>query len=91
MIRLSRTAILFMAAAVSTLTLVGCESNKAILIDEVRKNPAPEMETISRTYDDRKNEHAVTQNINHRQIADDIDAILLLNRPVRLSPYVIPQ
>lgn len=91
MIRLPRTALFSLAAGLLATTLIGCSSEKPILIDEVRRNPTPEMDTIARTYDDRKNDHAVVKNTNLRQIGDDIDAILLLNRPVRLTPYVIPQ
>lgn len=91
MIRCTRTAMMIITAGMATLALNGCESDKSVLIDEIRRNPTPEMETIARTHNDRLNNHAVVRNSNLRQIGDDIDAILLLDRPVRLSPYVIPQ
>lgn len=91
MIRLSRTTLFTLTAGLLATFLIGCSSEKPILIDQVRRNPTPEMETIARTHDQRLNEHAVVRNTNLRQIGDDIDAILLLNRPVRLTPYVIPQ
>lgn len=91
MIRLKRTALMLITAGTATLALIGCESDKSVLIDEIRKNPTPEMNTIAHTHNDRKNKHAVVRNANIRQIGDDLDAILLLDRPVRLSPYVIPQ
>jgi hypothetical protein len=82
---------LTLAAGILATFLIGCESEKPILIDQVRKNPTPEMETIARTHDQRKNDHAIVKDYNERQIGDDIDAILLMDRPVRLSPYVLPQ
>lgn len=91
MIRLSRTTLFSFAAGLVALLMVGCSSDKPILIDQVRANPTPEMQTIARTRNQRLNEHAVVRNTNRRQILDDIDAILLLDRPVRLTPYVIPQ
>jgi len=91
MIRLPRTAIMILAAGITTITFVGCESNKYLRINEIRKNPSPEMNTMARTSDNRKNDHAVLHNINARQISDDIDALLLLDRPSRLTPFVIPQ
>ncbi len=91
MIRLSRTTMFTLAAGLLATLMIGCSSDKPILIDQVRGNPAPEMQTIAHTPDQRKNEHAIVKNYNKRQIGDDIDAILLLDRPVRLSPYVMPQ
>ena len=91
MIRLPRTAMMITAAGITVMAFVGCESDKNLMINGIRRNPSPEMQTISRTPDNRKNDHAVIRNINGRQISDDIDALLLLDRPSRLTPFVTPQ
>lgn len=69
----------------------GCSSKPRKMTPEyVRGHLSPEMSGLARTKEDRKNEWARTSNTNLRQIPDDVDSILLMDRPVRMSPYVIP-
>ena len=56
----------------------------------VRRNMSPEKLSIARNSQQRKNDIARTIDTNTRQIWDDFDYILLLDRPRRLSSYPIP-
>jgi len=69
--------------------LVGCKSNE-ITAKSVRSNMSPDLESIAEMREQRKNTHARTINTNWRQLWDDLDHILLLDHPVRLSEYPIP-
>jgi hypothetical protein len=83
---------LYLAGLLSLTSLVftgGCSSE--ITADDVRGDPTPELESMAFTSEERKSIHARTFNTQFRQIPDDIDEILLLDRPVRFSPrYPIP-
>lgn len=76
------------ACALTLWTAVGCQ--KQITADGVRGDMSPGLNSIAESNQQRKNRHARTFDTNLRQIPDDIDTLLLLERPVRMSPYVIP-
>lgn len=58
--------------------------------DKVRANMSPELETIARTPEQRKNMVARSLDTNFRELNDDWDHIWLLDEPLHLSPYPIP-
>jgi len=68
--------------------LTGCK--KEITANSVRDDMSPGLKSMAESNEQMKNRHARTFDTNFRQIPDDIDMILLFDRPVRLSPYVIP-
>jgi hypothetical protein len=68
--------------------LAGC-SNK-ITANSVRSDMSPGLTSMSENDQQLKNRHARTFDTNFRQIPDDIDTILLFDRPGRLSPYAVP-
>jgi hypothetical protein len=66
----------------------GC--SQKVTARSVRSNMTPELQSIAHMSEQRKNRTARTMHTNMRQIWDDLDAILMLERPVRLSEYPIP-
>lgn len=70
--------------------LTGCSNQKHVSAWGVRNNPSPELEGIALSSEQRKSEIAVNENTTWRQIHDDIDWILLRNRPVPLTEYPVP-
>lgn len=70
------------------LMAAGCQ--QPVTADRVRSNPTPELESISMSTEQRKNAHARTVDTNLRQLWDDFDSVLFLDRPLRLSRYPIP-
>lgn len=71
------------------LFFVGCKS-QGITAKSARKDMSPELKSIADMAEQRKNAHARTINTNKRQIWDDIDHFLLLDKPSRLNEYPIP-
>lgn len=51
---------------------------------------SPELKGIAHTPKELRYEHRRTKDTDMRQIWDDIDTIMLLNRPGRMSAYPIP-
>jgi hypothetical protein len=86
------SARMIVAGLLSLASLVlsgGCSSD--ITANDVRFDPTPELESMAFTSEERRSIHARMLNTQFRQIPDDIDEILLLDRPVRFSPrYPIP-
>ena len=77
------------SAMLLTLLLIGGCSQK-ITAATVRRNLTPELETLSLTHEQRLNVHARTKNLGWRQLESDLDRLLLLDRPVRLTRYPVP-
>lgn len=69
----------------SMVSLLGACSQE-ITAQDLRNNPTPELQSMSLTTEQRNNRYARMIDTNFRQIPDDIDQILLLDRPVRFSP-----
>lgn len=86
------SARMIVAGLLSLTSLVftgGCSSE--VTAWDVRSDPTPELESMAFTSEERHSIHARMLNTQFRQIPDDIDEILLLDRPVRFSPrYPIP-
>jgi hypothetical protein len=77
-------------AMIAAITLVGGCSSDQITAKSVRKDMSPELVSLAHQSEQRRNMHARTHDTNKRQIWDDLDRILLLDRPTRLSEYPIP-
>ena len=81
------------ALGVCALALCGCnasqQADRQITAEYVRNNMSPELESIAETPAQRANRHARVDNTNLRQIPDDIDMLLLRDRPVWLSWYPV--
>ncbi len=71
------------------ITSGGCQRQK-ITAKSVRGDMSPELQSIAHRQEQRKNMHARTKNTNWRQLKDDMDRILLMEKPSRLSEYPIP-
>ena len=67
---------------------LGCSSDK-ITAESVRADMSPELETVAMTHEQRMNRMARTVDTETRQIVDDWDMMLLLERPVRNTWYPI--
>lgn len=71
--------------------MIGCSSNQqAIRVEDMIKNMSPEFETVSLSHQQRMIRQARALDLNARQLADDVDQLLLLYRPLRLSIFAIP-
>ncbi len=66
----------------------GC--SQKVTPEGVRRNLSPEFETLGETKGMRANRHAEVIDLNLRQIPDDIDRILFLDRPMRMTTYPLP-
>jgi len=56
----------------------------------VWKDMSPEMQTLSRTADQRTTRQKRSYDTNLRQLNDDWDMLLLQDRPMWLSEYPVP-
>lgn len=84
--KLALSALLF-ALVAPTFSMVGCNR---ITASSVRGNMTPELETVSLTPEQRKNRTARSVDHTLRQIHDDWDNLLLLDEPIKMTPYPIP-
>jgi len=66
----------------------GC--NKTITAETARKNLSPNLNRMALTREQRLNKHAWTADIERRQLEDDVDNILMIDRPGRLTRYPVP-
>ena len=78
-----------LAAIVVGLALVGGCSDK-ITGDSVRMDMSPELKSEAHNSEQLENRYARSQDTTLRQIWDDIDELLLRDRPSRLSRYPVP-
>lgn len=86
-------AVMIVGAAAMLLSAGGCSSapeTDRVTVDTLRDNMTPEMQGVGLSPDQRRNRHIRTVNTSLRQVWDDLDEILLLDRPSRMSPYPIP-
>jgi len=72
------------------LAVGGCGGEQKIDAKYARSHMSPELKSIAHMAEQRKNVHARTHDTNLRQIWDDYDMMMLLDRPVWLSEYPIP-
>lgn len=75
---------------VACLLFGGACSRDTITASMIRQDMSPEMESMALTHGQRLNRRAKVWDVNARQIWDDIDVILLEDRPLRLSRYPVP-
>jgi hypothetical protein len=89
---LKQTRLAFFAVVGLTLLMTagGCSDNKNVTASDIRHHMSPELQSIAHTKEQRKNREARTMDTDLRQVWDDFDTLLLLDRPVRLSRYPIP-
>jgi hypothetical protein len=85
--KLTKLAVIGLIAA---LTLAGGCGSDQITAKSVRKDMSPELMSLAHQREQRRNMYARTLDTNKRQIWDDLDRILLMNRPSRLSEYPVP-
>lgn len=84
-------ATMTLVAVSATLLLGGCSSQpENVSPSWVRSNLTPELQSIAHSPEQRKNVHARVYDTNLRQVWDDLDMILLLDRPSQMSKYPIP-
>ncbi|MGQ0627607.1 MAG: hypothetical protein ACT4PL_05845 [Phycisphaerales bacterium] len=85
----SRTASLLTLALLAGLAgVAGCSSTPAReQLAEIRANPSPVEETLTKSTDDIDNQYTVTFDENLRGLNRDLGVLFLLDRPTRLSPY----
>jgi len=67
----------------------GCNKNK-VTAEKVRDNMSPELQSMAMTHEQRQNAHARTIDTTLRQVWDDLDMILLLDKPIKLTRYPVP-
>lgn len=88
---MARTPQLVLCAWCLALVLVaisGC-SNKFTAYN-ARSHINPSLGTLSLTPEQMKNRYARTHDVNSRQLSDDLDALLLINRPTMLNRNPMP-
>ncbi|MEM6393128.1 MAG: hypothetical protein AAF797_10180 [Planctomycetota bacterium] len=85
--RVCSLALLASAAALLTVS-TGCSSK--ITSSDIRANPSPELYTTAHTLEEYRNDKAQTLDWYVRSLRDDIDSVLLLDRPSRLTIYPAP-
>lgn len=69
-------------------TAAGCSGPDASQQGHMEMSPG--FETIALSHEQNAVRHARTLDTNSRQLVDDIDRILLIDRPMRMSIYPIP-
>ena len=70
---------------------IGCSSRQQpTRVSDMLGNMSPDFETIALSHDQRLVRQARSVDVNLRQLTDDIDNVLLIYRPLRLSIYPIP-
>jgi hypothetical protein len=81
--------ILFLAVIVASLALMGGCGDK-ITGGDVRADMSPELKSMAHNSEQLENRYARSQDTTLRQIWDDIDELLLRDKPSRLSRYPVP-
>ncbi len=66
----------------------GCQQE--ITGERVRSDISPELQSLTLTEQQRQNQIARTVDTNLRQLINDFDELLLLDRPARLSRWPVP-
>lgn len=68
----------------------GCSSDQLFTSKHAKKNISPAMESMAQTKEQRKNRTAYTFDVNFRQLNDDVDSVLLLERPMQMHRAPMP-
>ncbi|MFN0011994.1 MAG: hypothetical protein ACKVS8_10160 [Phycisphaerales bacterium] len=78
------------AAAAASALLGGCASNESRdQLAEIRSNPTPELQTLTKRPDDIDNQLTINFNTDIRSLSRDVGVLLGFQGPSRLSPYPI--
>ncbi|MFW6060123.1 MAG: hypothetical protein ACODAQ_08070 [Phycisphaeraceae bacterium] len=75
----------------SLLLASGCSSNGEITAADVRHNWSPELTTLTLSAEQHRVREWRTYDTNLRQVHDDLARLLLTERPLGLTPYIIPE
>ncbi len=78
-------AILTIPALCVATTMVGCSR-----VDGYRLDPSPEARNMGETDDEIANKTTITFDTNFRNMTDDLGRLLMLDRPSRLGPKMMP-
>jgi hypothetical protein len=70
------------------LAATGCQ--QPVTAENVRSDLTPELQSVAMSSEQRKNNINRTIDTNLREVWDDFDAVLFLDRPLRMSRYPIP-
>ncbi len=57
---------------------------------KIRSNPSPELKGMANNHWYNKNIEAITRDVNRRQLSDDVNTVLFLTEPSKMSYYVVP-
>lgn len=76
-------------ATAALLGSVGCASN-TVSATQVRLNPTPRLQSLTRSYEENLNLFARTQNNRWRAIHDDFQTAFFLNRNTGLDEFEYP-
>lgn len=77
-------------AAVLVVTGVFAAAGCSGSAQQGRMEMSPGFETIALSHEQKLVRHARTLDTNSRQLVDDLDRLLLIDRPMRMSIYPIP-
>ena len=81
-----------MALAGVAIVVGGCSSpNSESKAQELRANATPELDTLSQRRTDMNNDTAVTFDENGRMFNEDLQRLMLFDRPSRLTPNPVPR
>jgi len=76
---------------VVAMLVLGCSNHQqAIRLEHMLYDMSPGFETVSLSHFQRMVRRARALDLNERQLADDVDNIMLVRRPLRSSIYSIP-
>lgn len=75
----------------SLLLAGGCSGNGEITAGDIRRNWSPELASISQSREQHRIRTARTIDTNLRQAYDDLSRFWLTERPLGLTPYIIPE
>jgi len=67
------------------LMLGACSSGSGTSHKDFTSNPTPELHSLARRHSDNANTLTITNDTNLRAMVDDINRVLLLERPSRLT------
>ncbi|MCX5662114.1 MAG: hypothetical protein NTW19_20755 [Planctomycetota bacterium] len=83
-----RCVAMVVLASAGLLSLGGCSDR--ITAEGVRWNMSPELQGMANTPDQRKNTQARSMDTTMRQFNDDMDMVLMINKPSHLTIYPVP-
>lgn len=73
------------------IVMFGCSSNQqSVRVSNLINNMSPEFETLALSRQQRLIRQAHALDVNARQLADDVDQLFLIYRPLRLSIFAVP-